>query len=104
MASINAAPFSITQGNGIQSNLSNEEQARQAAQEFEGVFISQMLSNMFEGVGETGLTGGSYASSTYQSLLTETYADEITKSGGIGIADSVMRELLSLQEMNPTGQ
>ena len=39
-------------------------------------------------------TGGE----TWRSFLTEEYANEITKAGGIGIADQVMREILSLQE------
>jgi Rod binding domain-containing protein len=98
MTTVNSVPFSIAQNKGIQSNLSKEEQARQAAQQFESVFLSQMLSGMFEGTGEDEF-GDSYAQNTYRSLLTETYADEITKSGGIGIADSVMRELLSAQEV-----
>ena len=98
MTAVNSAPFSITQSKGIQTNLSKEEQARQAAQEFESVFLSQMLEGMFEGVGDDEF-GDSYAQNTYRSLLTETYADEITKSGGIGIADSVMRELINMQEM-----
>ncbi|WP_321447079.1 rod-binding protein [uncultured Cohaesibacter sp.] len=98
MAAVTSTPFSIAQNKGLQTNLSREEQARQAAQEFESVFLSQMLSGMFEGVGGDEF-GDSYAQNTYRSLLTETYADEITKAGGIGIADSVMRELISMQEM-----
>lgn len=54
---------------------------------------------MFEGIGDNDCLGGGYAEQTYRGLLTETYADTITKSGGIGIADSIMRELISLQEM-----
>nr|WP_319513477.1 rod-binding protein [uncultured Cohaesibacter sp.] len=98
MTSVTSTPFSIAQNTGVQTNLSREEQASQAAQQFESVFLSQMLSGMFEGVGDDEY-GDSYAQNTYRSLLTETYADEITKSGGIGIADSVMRELISTQEM-----
>ncbi|WP_319413472.1 rod-binding protein [uncultured Cohaesibacter sp.] len=97
MTSVSATPFSIAKNTGVQANLSLEERARQSAQEFESVFLSQMLSTMFEGVGDDEF-GDSYAQDTYRSLLTETYADEITKAGGIGIADSVMRELINMQE------
>ena len=99
MTSLQASPFSIADHQPLQTNLSKQEQARAVAEQFEGVFLNQMLSSMFEGLGENGAFGGSYAEDTYRGLLTETYADTITKSGGIGIADSIMRELLSLQEM-----
>ena len=100
MTTLNATPYSITPQQGLQSGLSRQEQARKVAEEFEGVFLNQMLSAMFEGVGESDAFGGSYAEDTYRGLLTETYADTITKSGGIGIADSIMRELISLQELD----
>ncbi|SNY94274.1 Rod binding protein [Cohaesibacter sp. ES.047] len=99
MTSLNATPYSITPGQGINSNLSKTEQARSVAEQFEGVFLNQMLSAMFEGVGDDDALGGSYAEDTYRDLMTETYADTITKAGGIGIADSIMRELIGLQEM-----
>lgn len=96
---MNATPYSITPSQGVNPNLSKVEQARAVAQQFEGVFLNQMLSAMFEGVGDNDAFGGSYAEDTYRGLMTETYADTITKAGGIGIADSIMRELIGLQEM-----
>ncbi|WP_373237707.1 rod-binding protein [Cohaesibacter celericrescens] len=98
MTTVNATPYSITEQGSLQ-NLSRKEQARQVAEQFEGVYLTQMLSSMFEGIGKDDAFGGSYAEDTYRGLLTETYADTITKSGGIGIADSIMRELISLQEV-----
>ncbi|WP_319569459.1 hypothetical protein [Cohaesibacter marisflavi] len=53
MTAVTSTPFSIAQNKGLQTNLSREEQARQAAQEFESVFLSQMLSGMFEAWEET---------------------------------------------------
>ncbi|TLP48526.1 chemotaxis protein [Cohaesibacter sp. CAU 1516] len=99
MTTLNATPFSIAPNQGLNSQLNSKEQARAVAEQFEGVFLNQMMSAMFEGVGKDDAFGGSYAEETYRGLLTETYADTITKSGGIGIADSIMRELISLQEM-----
>ena len=99
MTALSATPYSITPQQSLQGNLSPKEQARAVAEQFEGVFLNQMLSAMFEGIGENDVFGGGYAEDTYRDLLTETYADTITKSGGIGIADSIMRELIGLQEM-----
>ncbi|WP_319533463.1 rod-binding protein [uncultured Cohaesibacter sp.] len=99
MTTLNSTPYSITPSQGINQNISKVEQARAVAEQFESVFLSQMLSAMFEGVGDEDSFGGSYAEDTYRGLLTESYADTISKSGGIGIADSIMRELIGLQEM-----
>ena len=99
MTMVNAQPISLITSKGLDPSLSKKEQARKSAEEFEAVFINQMLSTMFEGVGENDYFGGSYETDTYRGLLTETYADAISKSGGLGIADNIMRELISLQEM-----
>lgn len=93
-----ASPFSLGLGQSQQA-LSPKAQARQVAEQFEGIFINQMLSGMFEGLGQEDPFNGGYAEETYRGLMTETYADTIAKSGGIGIADNIMRELIGLQEI-----
>lgn len=98
MTSLSPTPYSLSPQLQNQGNLSPKEQARAVAEQFESVYLNQMLSSMFEGMGENDPFGG-YAEETYRGLLTETYADTISKSGGIGIADSIMRELIGLQEM-----
>lgn len=99
MSTMSATPYSINQQQAFSANQTPLEKARATAEQFEGVFLNQMLSAMFEGVGKNDAFGGGYAEDTYRGLLTETYADTLTKAGGIGIADSIMRELISLQEM-----
>jgi Rod binding domain-containing protein len=84
------------------AKTANVEKAKQTAQEFESVFLSTVLAQMFSTVeGGAGPLGGEgTGGETWRSFLTEEYANEITKAGGIGIADQVMREILSLQEQN----
>ena len=76
------------------------EKAREQSREFESVFLSTVLAQMFatleEGSGPLGAQGA--GGETWRSFLTDEYAKEITSAGGIGIADQVMRELISLQE------
>ena len=55
-----------------------------------------MFSTIEQGDGPLG--GGGTGGETWRSFLTDEYAKEIAKSGGIGIADQVQRELLTLQE------
>ncbi|WP_422377149.1 rod-binding protein [Roseibium sp.] len=71
---------------------------REAAEEFEAVFLNTMLQNMFTGLQEGGTWGNGAGSDAWQGLLIDEYARTIAESGGIGLADSVERELLALQE------
>jgi Rod binding domain-containing protein len=76
-----------------------EAQADKAAKEFEAVFIAQMVSTMFEGVGTDGPFGGGYGESVFRSLMIDNYAKTIAERGGFGLADQVKREILRLQEV-----
>ena len=76
------------------------KQIRQAAQEFESVFLSTMLQQMFSGVKTDGPFGGGHGEEMFRSLLIEEYGSSIAAAGGIGVADEVARELLSIQEAN----
>lgn len=73
--------------------------ARKTAEEFESVFLNTMLSEMFAGVSDGGAFGGGQAEETYRSLLVEQYAEQMAASGGIGLADHVLRDIVALQEM-----
>lgn len=73
-------------------------QAHLKAQEFESMFIAQMLESMFgESVG-TEAFGDSDSFDIYKGLMMDAYGKEISKAGGIGIAPYVETELLRLQE------
>lgn len=75
-------------------------QADRVAHDFEAMFISQMLEPMFgDSVGDA-LFGDSTTKEVYKGLMVEEYGKQIVKSGGIGIASFVKRELLKLQEVH----
>jgi Rod binding domain-containing protein len=73
--------------------------ARAAAQEFEAVFIAQMLQPMFAGLSTDGPFGGGRGEEVFRSQLIEQYGKEIAAGGGIGLTDALTREILSLQEV-----
>ncbi|MGE0230632.1 MAG: rod-binding protein [Flavobacteriaceae bacterium] len=73
--------------------------AAAAAKEFEQVFISQMLGQMFSGLTTDGPFGGGAGEEAFRGFLTDEYARQISASGGFGLAEDVQRELLSLQEI-----
>ena len=76
------------------------EKAKEQAREFESVFLSTVLAQMFstleEGSGPLGAQGA--GGETWRSFLTDEYAKEIAASGGVGLSDQIMREIISLQE------
>lgn len=75
------------------------EQAHKAALDFESVYLAQMLQPMFSTVDVDDTFGGGNAEETWRGMLVEEYAKQIVKTGGIGIASSVEREMLKLQEV-----
>ena len=76
------------------------QQARKIAEDFEAVFLAQMLQPMFEGIKPEAPFGGGNSEAMWRSMQIEEYGKAITKAGGIGIADSVYREIIKLQEIN----
>jgi flagellar protein FlgJ len=74
------------------------DEVRRAAEEFESVFLSEMLAPMFESLQTDGLGGGGMGEEIFRPMLVERYAESITRSGGVGIADSIIRELMRMQE------
>ena len=72
--------------------------ARRAAEDFEAFYLTQAMSNMFAGIETDPLFGGGPGESAYRSFMTQEYGKIIARAGGIGIADSVAREIIKLQE------
>jgi len=72
--------------------------AREAAEEFEAVFLSQMLGNMFAGIKTDKVFGGGHGEDAYRAMMVQEYGKAMSANGGVGIADAVMREIIQLQE------
>jgi Rod binding domain-containing protein len=75
-----------------------QERAKKTAQDFEAMFVQQMLEPMFQGVKTDGLFGGGRGEEVYRSLLLQEYGKVVAQRGGLGVADSVHREILRMQE------
>ena len=78
--------------------------AKKQADEFETMFLEQMTEKLFAGetgegpLGENGTGGG-----IWRSQLTQQYAQQIQKAGGVGLSDQILRDLISLQEKSAPG-
>jgi peptidoglycan hydrolase FlgJ len=73
---------------------------REKANDFETMFLSQMLAPMFDTLEVDETFGGGHGEEMFRSLLTNEYAKQISSNGKLGIADQVYSELLRAQEAN----
>ena len=74
-------------------NGGDPAQAKKVAQDFEAMFVGMMLKSMRETVGKDKLTGGGHGEETFRSLLDQEYATTAARSGGIGLAATIEKEL-----------
>lgn len=74
---------------------------RAIAEEFEAVFLSELLAPVFERLETDQIGGGGSGERAFRPMLVQEYAKSIVKSGGVGVADMVARELLRLQTGGP---
>ena len=71
----------------------------EAAQQYESLFLGVMMEEMFSGLDTDGPFGGGHSEGIFRSLLTREYAEEVSRGGGIGVADALYREMLKFQEV-----
>ena len=80
---------------------SADARAREAAVQFETMFVTQMLEQMTSSMKADPNFGGGPAEGIHRSMLNEEYAKQISKRGGIGVSDAIYREMLRMQEVRP---
>ncbi|MDP3258442.1 MAG: rod-binding protein [Bosea sp. (in: a-proteobacteria)] len=106
-----AAKLGLSLAGSLVNGLSNAldpatAKAKKQADDFETMFLEQVTQQLTaapsgsEGpLGENGIGGD-----IYKSQLTQEYAKQIQKAGGIGLSDSILRDLLRLQEQSGAAQ
>jgi len=65
---------------------------RHTAKEFESVFLAEMLKHSGVGRMNEGFNGGP-GEAAFTDMLTQEYAKEITRSGGVGLAEQVLEAM-----------
>jgi Rod binding domain-containing protein len=78
----------------------SKAQIAKTANSFETSFLSNMLGQMFEGVSTDGPFGGGQGEGAFRSFLMDAFAQQISKSGGIGVGAAVQREMLKMQGLS----
>ena len=73
------------------------------ASEFEGMFLSQMVSYMFEGVKTDETFGGGHGEDMFRGMMVSEYGKIMAKAGGIGMADDIQKAMLKIQQQRTEG-
>jgi peptidoglycan hydrolase FlgJ len=71
----------------------DDQKLREVCEDFEAIFVKQMLNAMKSTINKTGLNDGGFAEEIYDDMLYDEYAAKISKNAGLGIADSLYRQL-----------
>ena len=74
------------------------QRMRDVAEDFESVFIAEMIRPMFENIQTEEPFGGGPAEDIWRNMQVDEYGKAMAKTGGIGIADAVMDQLIRMQE------
>lgn len=104
-SSVAAAQFYASAGtlgnesSSLSSKKMNMGQIEKASKDFESLFISQMVEQMFGDSEGDSAFGSSETNDVYKGMMMDEYGKQISKAGGIGVADYVKRELMKLQEV-----
>lgn len=76
-----------------EASTQSDASKREVAQQFEGLFMQMMLKSMRDAVPSEGVFGGGQQMETYQQMHDQQLALDLSKTGSIGIADLVYRQL-----------
>jgi flagellar protein FlgJ len=71
---------------------------RKQAEELEGVFLNMLTKEMFASIKGDENFGGGFGEETWRSMQAEQLANTMAQSGGIGLADDLMGQMIALQE------
>lgn len=86
-------------GNGSTKPVDKESPLYKAAQDFEAIFVKQMLDSMRKTVNKSGLNDGGHAEEIFEDMLYNEYAGAMTKTAGFGLSDQLYRQLSWIKEV-----
>ena len=83
---------------GATISPSQMRKMRETAQDLEAVFLSEMLRPMFKDLDAVEPFGGGPGQQMYRDMQVDEYGKALARNGGVGLADSVLRQMIKMQE------
>jgi Rod binding domain-containing protein len=75
-----------------------DEKTKAAAKDFEAVFLSQMMSHMFDEVETDPVFGGGQGEDMFRGMMVQEYGKMMAKGNGIGISNQLQKMLIQMQQ------
>jgi peptidoglycan hydrolase FlgJ len=75
------------------SALTEDQKIGEACKQFEAILLRQFLSEAQKPVFQSEFTDNSAEAGIYQDMITNQLADSMSRSGGVGLAQSFQRQL-----------
>ncbi|RKX74758.1 MAG: hypothetical protein DRP87_16195 [Spirochaetes bacterium] len=75
--------------------IKRDEKLFEACEDFEALFVKQMLDSMRQTVPKTGILNGGIAEDIFEEMLYSEYAKLFSRNTRLGIAEAVYREVSS---------
>ena len=99
---IGTEPVSSVDPKAVDEYKKQQSKLQKATQEFEAVFIGMMLKQMRKSMtGGDGIFGNSPESKTYQEMMDDTLATNLSQTGSFGLAKVMYRSLERTLPPNP---
>ena len=71
-----------------------------ACQDFEAIFVKQMLNVMRKTVNKSGLMDGGFAEEVFEDMLYDEYANKMTEHAQFGLSDTLYKQLSHVNKSN----
>lgn len=79
-------------------NARDLAKAKEAAEEFEAVFIAEMMKPMFEGISTDGMFGGGKGEEVFRGILLQEYGKMIAHTGSVGLSSQIKDAIIQMQK------
>lgn len=97
-------PLDLTHAGKLEKNPRSRAAAEEIASQFEAIFVKQIVEKMREGadlMGDGSMFGSGPGSDTYATWFDTYMSEHIAGTGSVGVADSLMRQLDDLGQVDP---
>lgn len=102
---ITSVNTNIATSNRVQKeSLSEKQKMENAAKEFESFFVYQMLEQTQPEVDVNSPFSGGVAEKAFRPILNEHIAKEIVESGGVGLRETIIKQMNKYQEVENYGK
>lgn len=76
----------------------NMKQLDETAKQFEAMFVSEMMSHMFEGLETDPMFGGGHGEEMFRSMLVQEYGKLAAQGPGLGISGQIKAMMIEMQQ------